>query len=318
MTAEALDPTTAQIIQMMDAFFPKLGIDVHDAAEARAVIANAPRPPVEPIPVSHVEDRVIPGPAGAPDLMVRIYRPAGAPADAALPVVVFYHGGGWVIGDVNGHDQTVRQTANAVGAVFVSVEYRLAPETPFPGPVEDAYAAYTWARANAASFGGDPSRVAVAGDSAGGNLAAAVCLVAKDRGAEQPTFQLLVYPVTDNTREYPSHVENATGYFLTTGYMRWFRAQYLPTEADAAHPYASPVLGDLAGLAPAHVVAAGLDPLRDEGVAYAEALAAAGVPVTHGVYPGMFHGAFGMSAVVAAAKPAFDEAVAATRAGLGL
>lgn len=318
MATEALDPATAQIIQMMDAFFPKLGIDVHDAATARAVIAGAPRPPVEPIPVASVEDRTIPGPEGAPDLMVRIYRPAGSADDEILPVVVFYHGGGWVIGDVDGHDQTVRQTTNAVGAVFVSVEYRLAPETPFPGPVEDAWAAYTWARANAASFGGDPARVAVAGDSAGGNLAAAVCLVAKDRGAEQPTFQLLIYPVTDNTREYPSHVENGTGYFLTNGYMTWFREQYLHSPEDAAHPYASPILGDLTGVAPAHVVAAALDPLRDEGVAYAEALAAAGVPVTHGVYPGMFHGAFGMSAVVAAAKPAFDEAVAATRARLGL
>ncbi|WP_406286803.1 alpha/beta hydrolase [Embleya sp. NBC_00896] len=273
---DGLDPGARAIVDLMTAAFPPIGPGF-DAAEARAFMAAVPRPPVVPTPVAQVLDRTIPGPGG--ELRVRIHRPVDV--EGAPPVVVYSHGGGWVLCDLDSHDETVRRLANASGAIVVSVDYRRAPETRFPGPAEDVYAAYTWTRAHAADLGvgiaGDPERVAVAGDSAGGNLAAAVCLMARDRGVVQPTFQLLVYPVTDHTRALPSYRENAEGYFLTAVHMDWFWEQYIGPDGDAAHPYASPLhADDLAGLAPAHVVAAALDPLRDEGVAYARRLADAG------------------------------------------
>ncbi|MYV96938.1 alpha/beta hydrolase fold domain-containing protein [Streptomyces sp. SID3343] len=301
----------------MTAAFPRLGIDVDDAVQARAVLAGNARPAAEPTPVAHVVNRTIPGPAG--DLPVRIYHPTGV--EGTPPVVVYGHGGGWVLCDLDSHDETVRQLANASGAIMVSVDYRRAPEARFPGPAEDLYAAYLWTRAHATDLGegvtGDPARVAVAGDSAGGNLAAAVCLMARDRGVPQPTFQLLVYPVTDHTRASVSYAENGEGYFLTATAMRWFWEQYIGPDGDAGHPYASPLhAADLAGLAPAHIVAGALDPLRDEGVAYARRLAGAGVPTSYAVYDGMFHGSIGMAAAVPAVAPAWADAVGALREGL--
>ncbi|NUU26159.1 MAG: alpha/beta hydrolase, partial [Streptomycetaceae bacterium] len=194
---------------------------------------------------------------------------------------------------------------------------RRAPETRFPGAAEDAYAAYLWARENAAEIGGDPTRVAVAGDSAGGNLAAVVAHIARDRGAAQPTFQLLLYPVLDHRRATASYTENADGFFLTAAHLEWFWRQYMGPDGDPAHPYASPgTAADLTGLAPAFVVAPALDPLRDEGVAYAERLAAAGGQASYGVYEGMFHGAIGMGAMVPSAATAFADATEALRKAL--
>jgi len=314
--ADTLDPSTRAIVDLMSAAFPPLAPG-YAAADARAHMAALPRPRTEPRPVDHVVDRTIPGPGG--DLAVRVYRPAGA--SGTPPVVVFSHGGGWVLCDLDSHDGTVRELADATGAIVVSVDYRRAPEARFPGAAEDAYAAYVWARENAADLGdgiaGDPARVAVAGDSAGGNLAAATCLMARDRGVAQPTFQLLIYPVTDHTQASPSYTENAEGYFLTAGHMAWFWEQYIGPDGDPAHPYASPLhADDLGALAPAHVVVGALDPLRDEGVAYGRRLAEAGVPTTYSVYEGMFHGSIGMAALVPAVAPAWADAVAALRAGL--
>lgn len=316
MAAQAPEPAVRGLIDAMTSVFPQVGTDIDDAAQARGILAAAPKSPAPPIEIASAVDRVVPGPDG--DLPVRVYRPAGSSAEDVLPVVVFLHGGGWVLCDVDTYDSTVRALANATGAVFVSVEYRLAPETRFPGAAEDAYAAYTWARAHAADIGGDPARVAVAGDSAGGNLAAAVAHMARDRGAAQPTFQLLLYPVLDHRRATPSYTENATGFFLTAAQLAWFWAQYVGPDGDAAHPYASPgTAADLTGLAPAFVVAPALDPLRDEGVAYAERLRAAGVPAEYAVYEGMFHGAISMGAMVPGAATAFTEATEALRKALG-
>jgi acetyl esterase len=265
------------------------------------------------IACAHIEDRAIPGPHGG--IPVRIYRPAG---DAPKPTVVYYHGGGWVIGGLDTHDSTCRALANAADALVVSIDYRLAPEHTFPAAVDDSFAALQWVAEHAAELGGDPARIAVAGDSAGGNLAAVMAQQARDAGGPGLCFQLLVYPVTEHEFERPSWTENATGYFLTTDAMRWFFFHYLRTADDGADPRVSPMRArDLAGLPPAFVVTAEFDPLRDQGMAYAEALVAAGVPVTAEVYEGMFHGFFAMTAMIDAAKVAFDDAVAALRAAFG-
>jgi acetyl esterase len=262
------------------------------------------------IACARVADRTIPGPHG--DMPVRIYRPEG---DAPKPTVVYYHGGGWVIGGLDTHDGTCRALANAVDALVVSVDYRLAPEHTFPAAVEDAFAALQWVAANATELGGDPARIAVAGDSAGGNLSAVVAQLARDAGGPALRFQLLVYPATEYEFETGSWAENGEGYFLTTGAMEWFYGHYLRGPEDGADPRVSPMRAeDLSGLPPAFVITAEFDPLRDQGMAYAEAMAAAGVPVTARVYDGMFHGFFSMTELMDVAKVAFDDAVAALRA----
>src|SRR5579871_1847749 len=197
--------------------------------------------------VARVEDRHIPGPAG--DVAVRVYTPAGGAAPR--PALVYYHGGGWVIGGIASHDGVCRALANAVPALVVSVDYRLAPEHPFPAAAEDAHAAARWVAEHAAEIGADPRRVAVGGDSSGGNLAAATALMARDRGGPGLAFQLLVYPVTDTAMDTASYRENADGYFLTRADMIWFFDHYLPRAADRTHPYAAPLrASDLRGLPP--------------------------------------------------------------------
>lgn len=318
-----LDPAAEGIVAAMTATFPRVGTDVLDAAEARRIMAETPRPEVEPIPVGRVEDRTIPGPPGAPPLPVRVYWPAAADAgtdaedaDAVPPpVVVFLHGGGWVLCGLDTHDQTCRALTRDAGAITVSVDYRLAPDDRFPAAAEDAYAATVWAAAHVDELGGDPRRLAVAGDSAGGNLAAATALMARDRGGPALAFQLLVYPVLDHRRDTPSHRENAEGFFLTGTHMRWYWEQYLGPDGDGAHPYASPVLADdLTGLPPAHIVTAECDPLRDEGEDYARRLRDTGVPVEVVRYDGMFHGFFGMADLLPGARRAQDAAFGALRA----
>jgi acetyl esterase len=263
--------------------------------------------------VARVDDRRIPGPAG--ELPIRVYTPDGRPP---FPVLVFIHGGGWVLCGLDSHDPPCRALANAVPCVVVSVGYRLAPEHKFPAAAEDAYAATRWVAEHAAELGGDPARIAVGGDSAGGNLAAVVALLARERGGPRLVHQLLVYPATDAGLDTPSCRDNADGYFLTRDMMVWFWNHYLGSRADAEDVRASPLRArDLAGLPPALVVTAEYDPLRDEGEAYAARLRAAGVPARTTRYPGMIHGFFGMLAVFPQARAAIDEAAGALRAAFG-
>jgi acetyl esterase len=300
-----LDPVAAAIVEAMEGTFPRVET-FDDAAEARRRIEEMqPAQTVEPPPVARVENRSIPGPEG--EIAVRIYWPAGS-GGGPLPGVVFFHGGGWVICGLDSHDGTCRAVANGVDAVVVSVDYRLAPETKFPGAVDDCLAATRWVADHAGELGVDPGRLAVAGDSAGGNLTAAVALRARDEGGPALAYQAMIYPVVDSSatrNDYPSKTENATGYFLTGDAMEWYRAQYLRDDADGDHPHCSPLLAtSLAGLPPAFVITAEFDPLRDEGEVYAERLVAAGVPTEVYRAAGMFHGFFGMDAVLDGAKQA--------------
>ena len=279
-------------------------------------LTDARRVPTPLAEMAKVEDRTIPGPDGV-DLTVRIYWPTISAEPR--PVVVFFHGGGWVIGSIDSHEATVRSLAEQTGAIFVSVEYRLAPESRFPAAPEDCYAATAWVAANAASIGGDPTRIAVAGDSAGGNLAAVVALMAKERGGPDLAFQLLIYPCTDMDPErWPSATENAKGYFLTADSMVWFYGHYIDDE-HRFNPYAAPIqAADLSGLPPALVITAEFDPLRDEGEAYAARLREFGVPAEAVRYDGMIHGFFSMSLMIDRAKDAQAQAAAALRGALGL
>ncbi|WP_435175102.1 alpha/beta hydrolase [Halorussus sp. AFM4] len=240
--------------------------------------------------VADATDRTIPGPGG--ELPIRVYRPDD---DRPHPVLVYFHGGGWVVGSIDTHDTLCRHLTNAADCAVVSVDYRLAPEHPFPAATADAVAAVKWVAEHGAEIGVDPDRLAVGGDSAGGNLAAVAALVARDRGGPDIDRQVLVYPATSPSDDWPSTEENAEGYFLTKSEMEWFADQLFESPLEARNPYAFPLQAcDHAGLPPATVVTAGFDPLRDEGAAYAEALADAGVDVTHRNYEGMIHGFVGM------------------------
>jgi acetyl esterase len=259
--------------------------------------------------VGTVSDRTVPGPSGP--VPVRVYA---ATANDSLPVLVYFHGGGWVIGDLDSYDATCRALTNAAGCVLVSVDYRLAPEHKFPAAAEDCFAALTWVRANAAALGGDARRVAVGGDSAGGNLAAVVAQMSRDRGEPPVALQLLIYPVTDRNFETASYRDNADGYLLTRDAMIWFWNHYLRKDADANSPLASPLkAANLRGLPPAFVLTAEFDPLRDEGEAYAARLREAGVPVTLKRYDGMIHGFVGLSSMFAQGRQAIADAGAALR-----
>ncbi len=232
------------------------------------------------------EDRKIPGPAG--EIPIRVYTPAG---EGPKPVIVYFHGGGWVIGELDTVDNPLRRIANRTGAVVVSVDYRLAPEHRYPAAFDDSYAATAWVAEHAAELGGDPERIAVCGDSAGGNLAAAVAIAARDRQGPRLTAQLLIYPVTDFGFTTESYEQNGEGYLLTKGSMQWFWAHYLGAQDLGKDPYACPARADdLSGLPPAFVATAEFDPLRDEGEAYAANLRIAGVDVTAKRYDGMLHG----------------------------
>ena len=249
--------------------------------EPRALLGLA-----QPEPVAEVENRTIPGPQG--DIPVRIYTPEGK---GPFPVLVFFHGGGWVICDLDTHDEACRSLANGTPCIVVSVDYRLAPEHKFPAAVDDCYAAAQWAARNAASLNGDSSRIAVGGDSAGGNLTAVIAQLARDRGEPSLVFQLLIYPAVNFNADTPSSREMADGYFLTRDDMIWFMNHYLNSPDDKNSPLASPALtADLSGLPPALVITAEYDPLRDEGEQYGQKLKDAGVPVTTSRYNGMIHG----------------------------
>lgn len=285
-------------------------IDQLTPQEARAQMDRFPPPPGPPLP--SVEDRTFPGPGGP--VRLRVYTPEGV---RPFPLLMYFHGGGWVLGGLDSHDATCRALASAAACVVVAVDYRLAPEAKFPAAADDCSAAVRWAVAEAASLGVDGARMAVAGDSAGGNLATVACLDARAAGGPAIRFQLLVCPVTDCRFDTGSYRENADGYLLTRATMEWFWRQYLPDEAAVADPRASPLRSEsLLGLPPALVITAELDPLRDEGEAYARRLQEAGVAVACTRYEGMIHGFLGLPAVFPQAHAALAEAAAALRLAL--
>jgi len=254
--------------------------------------------------VAKVEDRTIPGESAG--ISVRIHTPEGS---GPFPALAWYHGGGWVLGNLGGADGTARRLAVGAGCVVVSVDYRLAPEAKFPAAAEDCFSATQWIAQNASSINVDPSKIAVGGSSAGGNLAAAVSLMARDRGSPTIALQLLVNPATARDFTTDSYRENADGYGLTLDDAKWSWNHYLSSEEDASNPYAAPLVGkDLSGLPPALVITAEFDPLRDEGEAYARKLQEAGVPTTCSRYDGMIHGFFGMPVVFDKGEQAVAEA----------
>ncbi|MBK3570870.1 alpha/beta hydrolase [Streptomyces sp. MBT62] len=274
------------------------------AADLAAIRADSGTP----LPVHEVTDVLIPGPDGP--LPGRVYRPAG---DGPLPVLVYLFGGGWTLGTIDTCDAICRALTDAVGCITVSVGYRLAPEHRFPAAVEDSYAGLTWAAEQSGRPGplhaADPGRIAVGGDSAGGNLSAAVTLLARDRQGPRPAAQLLVYPNTDRHADTPSRRENTDPAFFNDRSVTWYWDHYLDRPEDAGNPLASPLRAkDLSGLPPALVITAEYDPLRDEGEQYAARLRDDGVPVTLTRYPGMIHGFFAMAGTLDAGRRAQEEA----------
>ena len=296
-----LDYKVAVILKMFEATAGRTSFAEVSPAELRAWYDQ--RPKREGIVLQSVEDRNIPGPRG--QIPIRIYT---AERIGKRPVIVYYHGGGWVVGNIETHDNVTRYLAKACGGIVISVGYRLAPENPFPAAVDDAYAALQWVSENAESLGGDPSRITVAGDSAGGNLSAAVSLRSRDRNGPKISCQVLIYPVTNlSALDTGSYNNFGTGFFLTKEGMEWFRSQYLPKPEDRADPYASPLLApDHSNLPPAVVITAQFDPLRDEGEAYAEKLRQAGVPVEVARYDGIIHGFVSFVGIVDQAAEALD------------
>jgi acetyl esterase len=298
-----LDPQIASILKFLaDAGAPPLASGTVEQARAgfRAATVGV-RNPSTLAQVRSVEDTTVPG--GAGERPARIYRPD---VDGPVPTIVFFHGGGFVIGDIETHDDQARLICRDGEMVVVSVDYRLAPEDRFPAGYEDCLAATRWAAANIDSLGGDASKLVVGGDSAGGNLSAVVAQTCRTEGPRLAA-QFLIYPGIDFSPDgdYPSRVVNAEGYFLTAEDMLFFFDKYLPTDADVADPRLSPIRArDLAGVAPAVIGVAEFDPLRDEGLAYAKALADAGVDVTARRYDGMIHGFFGFTQLSAGAAEA--------------
>jgi acetyl esterase len=305
-----LDTHAAQVLEMIR-LSGRPPYETLRPAEAREVSRNAravltPEPPQ----MADVRDIKI-GERGT--IPARLYRPLGSGPEAALPALIYFHGGGWVIGDLDSHDVVCRQIANGSGAAVVSVDYRLAPEHKFPAAIEDAIAATAWIAAHGAGLGIDTARLAVGGDSAGGNLAAVVALDARDRDGPKLTQQVLIYPATEFAMTHPSHERFAEGLFLTRAMMLWFRGHYLRSLEDGADWRASPLRAtSLAKLPPALVLTAGYDPLCDEGEDYAARLAAAGVAVTRMRVEGMIHGFLTMGKLI----PAANEAVAMIAASL--
>jgi acetyl esterase len=293
-------------------FFAGRSVEEARANSAYEARVSARQRPIEMASVRGVE---IPGPNGP--IPARLYVPPLPTPDAAAPLLVYYHGGGWVIGDVDMYDDLSRLIAAAAGCLVLSVDYRLAPEHPFPEPLEDAFAAFEWTAANAESLGADPERIGVGGDSAGGNMAAVVSQMAVEGGGERPAMQLLFYPVTDSVEDTRSRKLFADGFILTKADMEKFEAAYLPPGVDASHQRISILqCPDLRGLPPAYVATAGFDPLRDEGEAYALRMRDCGVRVALRRHAGLIHTFVNQTAVNRAALGAVLEACGALRLGL--
>ncbi|HLU77580.1 MAG TPA: alpha/beta hydrolase [Burkholderiales bacterium] len=312
---QKLDPQVAALLERMARTgtppYRQLGVDA--ARELyRMTRFTVGVPHKEP---AQTEDLAAEGPAGA--IPLRLYRPAKAGADEVLPCVVYFHGGGWVLGDLSTHDEVCRGLTNLAHCAVVAVDYRLAPEHKFPAAVEDAIAATQWIVEAAGRLRIDASRVAVAGDSAGGTLATVTAIAARDAGGPPLVMQALIYPSTDMTEGTESHELYAEGYGLTRENILWFREHYLSCEADACDWRASPLLTrDLSGLPPAYILTAGFDPLRDEAWQYAQRLQEAGVRVTYECFEGMIHGFIIMGGAIAAARHAIYRVAQALRPAL--
>jgi len=306
----ALDPETRAFLERLarSGIAPYHRLPVPEARALHARLrADAPRPPVP-----RVEDRSFPGPGG--EVPVRVYFPEG---EGPFGAVLYFHGGGWVLGSLETMDPVCRHLTLLTGCLVLSVNYRHAPEHKFPSAAEDAHSALRWAAEGAGGLPLDPNRLAVAGDSAGGNLATVACLMARDRGTPLPRFQALIYPVTDYNLNTPSYLENAEGFFLTREAMAWYWGHYLARLEDGAHPYASPLRApDLRGLPPALVVTAELDPLRDEGEAYALRLWEAGVPAVSLRVRGTVHGFFAFPHLLQVARQVLHTVAGALRSAL--
>jgi acetyl esterase len=312
----ALDPQVQEVITLVI----KSGRPAYNTLspkDARQLFRET-RPASTPTPpeIGAVKHVTADGPGGP--LPLRVYRPAGVASGTALPALVFYHGGGWVIGDLDTHDVQCRQITAEAGIVVVAVDYRLAPEHKFPAAVDDAWAATRWIVAHGSELGVDPRRIAVGGDSAGGNLAAVVALLARDAGNTPAiALQVLVYPVTDLAGESKSYGDFADGYLLTRDSMRWFKNHYLKSSSDADDWRASPLrASSLAGLPPALIVTAGFDPLRDEGAAYAARMTEAGGRVDYVCYGGMIHGFMPMGKLIDTGNRAISHVAASLRQAL--
>ena len=312
-TATALDPQAKAVIDLVikSGRPPYHQLSPKDARQLFRETRPASTPPAPEIgAVSDLRADHIP---------FRLYRPKGVPASAPLPALIFFHGGGWVIGDLETHDVLCRQLTAAAGISVVNVDYRLAPEHRYPAAVEDAWAAVRWVEKHAAELAIDSARLAVGGDSAGGNLAAVVALLARDDGGPSLALQVLTYPVTDVAAESASYAEFADGFLLTRDSMRWFIEHYVPERKDRLDWRASPLRAQsLAGVAPALVVTAGFDPLRDEGEAYGRRLREAGVRVDMVCYGGMIHGFAPMGRLIETGNRAVAHAAASLRQALGL
>ncbi len=325
-TVEAASSPDAQTQAVLDAFaaFNAPDITTLTPFQARnapsfadAVKAVASMRGVSPMiePVGKIMHMVIPN--GEAGVLARIYSPMsamGAGSTSPLPVLVYFHGGGWVIADLNTYDSSCRALTNAANCIVVSVAYRLAPENPFPAAPIDAVAATQWVQANAASFGGDPARVAVGGESAGGNLAAVTALAIRNAGGTMPVHQLLIYPVTGFSLDAPSFTENADAKPLSTPGIQWFGKYYQP---DPTSFLASPGMQDLSGLPPATIINADIDPLRDGGPMYAMRLQQYGVSANQKTFPGVTHEFFGAGAVIDTAKQAVQMAAMGLKSSFG-
>jgi acetyl esterase len=279
-----LDPEIAALLPALNRGFPR--VETMTAPQLRAVIAERAVLLQNPEPVAKVIDRTVPGPAG--DIAIRIYWPTAS--SDPLPVIVFAHGGGFVFCDLDSHDDLCRAMSNGIGAVVVSVDYRLAPESRWPAAVDDVYAVAEWAAGEAGELGTDPARMVLAGDSAGGNLAAVTALLARDRGRPEIAGQLLVYPAIAADFSTESYRRFGDGYYNTAAAMAWYWDQYVPDVRDRNHPTASPLQADLAGLPSAVVITAGFDPLCSEGEVYAKTLAEESVTTIYRNFAGAIHG----------------------------
>ncbi len=312
-----IDPQTGRLLELIKASGLPPVNELSPSAARQGYLERRAFTQPAPMPVAALREHAVPGPRGA--IPVREYRPAGSTSEQVLPALIYFHGGGWVIGDRDTHDVLCRDLGYRSRCSVFSVDYALAPEHPFPAAIDDALAATRWVAAHAGSLVIDPARVALGGDSAGGNIAAVLCIALRGDRQVRAAFQLLIYPATDQNFGTRSYLENGEGYLLTAASMDYFRSHYLSDSGRWQDWRASPLLADdLSGLPPALVLTAGFDPLRDEGRAYADRMAAAGGVVEYVCFSRQIHGFITMGRVIGEANAAIDLCAGAMRRHLGV